>query len=569
MSLPKAAAISISETLSLLDGPKKTFAEGVANDQYVFWLGSGISRDKMPDLRNVAKHIMSELQSRADVADPDCRFVKALEEVVSCASPSPEELGRIDYSDDVKDWVDLDALAARLVQNYARMLNVTVDGEEDDYLLWDVLRAQEIYADPKIDPDTEHLCLGVLAAEGVASEMPTANWDTLIETAVTKLVGTQPILRIVVSPDEIRQSRMRANVYKFHGCAGSALKNPKQYRDLLVARYNQINGWGAKNKVMANFLRSLIVSKPTLMIGLSAQDANIQQLFADAEENMAWTWPSEPPAYVFSENALGSDQKSLLQNVYSQEYKAANRHAMVEEALFQAYAKPLLLSLVLYVLGAKLKLLVDLRLPHLEDKDRDLLHAGLTQGRDLVADVLSHEEPVVLELIEQFGRIIMMFRDGSLPIPANGIYAPLTAEPLDRMPADPNLLTSGMCELAVAASLIGMGVTKGFWKVEKADTATSDSGAFLVVGRSGPAKVYFVSNSRTATRLIVNGHVANSDDAILVHSHETAPRLARSPRRAPGRTGLSKLREVSIEELLEDGTDAEELLDGFRQKVAL
>ncbi|WP_170439605.1 SIR2 family protein [Ruegeria arenilitoris] len=567
--MPKAAAISISETLSLLDGPKKTFAEGVANDQYVFWLGSGISRDKMPDLRNVAKHIISELQSRADVADPNCRFVKALDEVVSCANPSPEELGRIDYSDDVKDWVDLDALAARLVQNYARMLNVTVDGEEDDYLLWDVLRAQEIYADPNIDPDTEHLCLGVLAAEGVASEMPTANWDTLIETAIRKLVGDQPILRTVVAPDEIRQNRMRANVYKFHGCAGSALRAPNLYRSLLVARDNQINGWSANNRVMANCLRNLIVSKATLMIGLSAQDANIQQLFSEAEENMPWSWPSEPPAYVFSENALGFDQKSLLKNVYSQDYNAASRPLMVDEALFQAYAKPLLLSLVLYVLSAKLKLLVDLKLPQLEDNDRELLHAGLKKCRDLVASALSHEEPMASELIGQIGRTLTMFREGGLPLPANGIYAPLTTEPLERMPADPNLSASGLCEFAIATGLIGMGINKGLWTVEKADTASPDSGAFSVVGRSGPAKLYFVSNGRTATKLIYNGHVANNDDAILVHSHETTPRLARSPRRAPGRTGLSKLREVSIEELLEGGTDAEELLDGFRQKVAL
>src|SRR3546814_9424739 len=94
-------------------------------------------------------------------------------------------------------WPDYEALAARLVGNYARMLDVPVDGEEADYLLWDVLDAANVYANPAIEPDAEHLCLAVLAIEGVASELPTANWDNLIERAVERLAGAQPVLRVV------------------------------------------------------------------------------------------------------------------------------------------------------------------------------------------------------------------------------------------------------------------------------------------------------------------------------------------------------------------------------------
>src|SRR3546814_10666413 len=82
-----------------------------------------------------------------------------------------------DWSSDVCSsdlWPDYEALAARLVGNYARMLDVPVDGEEADYLLWDVLDAANVYANPAIEPDAEHLCLAVLAIEGVASELPTA-----------------------------------------------------------------------------------------------------------------------------------------------------------------------------------------------------------------------------------------------------------------------------------------------------------------------------------------------------------------------------------------------------------
>src|SRR3546814_14024351 len=96
------------------------------------------------------------------------------------------------------------------------MLDVPVDGEEADYLLWDVLDAANVYANPAIEPDAEHLCLAVLAIEGVASELPTANWDNLIERAVERPAGAQPVLRVVVAPNAIRWNRLRANLYKFH-----------------------------------------------------------------------------------------------------------------------------------------------------------------------------------------------------------------------------------------------------------------------------------------------------------------------------------------------------------------
>src|SRR3954469_15301470 len=129
MPPPPAATISIRAALAMLDGPKNELAEGVCNDQYVFWLGSGISRERMPDLRDLAKRVLGTLQGLIAAGNPDCRFRKALNAVVLLAQPSPDEWGRIDLDQDPASWPDYDVLAARLVNNYARMLNVTVDGE--------------------------------------------------------------------------------------------------------------------------------------------------------------------------------------------------------------------------------------------------------------------------------------------------------------------------------------------------------------------------------------------------------------------------------------------------------
>lgn len=569
MAMPPAATISVRATLAMLDGEKREIADGVANDQYVFWLGSGISRERMPDLRDLAKRVLGTLQGLVVAGDPDCRFRKALNSVVVLAQPSPDEWARINFDQEPASWPDYDVLAARLVNNYARMLNVTVDGEQPDYLLWNVLDAAHVYADPSTEPDAEHLCLAALAIEGVASEMPTANWDNLIERAVQSLAGVQPVLRVVVAPNDVRWNRLRANLYKFHGCAQSAIDNEGQFRGLLVARSSQINGWAAQNPVMAPFLINFIVTRPTLMLGLSAQDSNIQGLFAAAQATMAWPWPSNPPAYAFSENALGADQECLLQNVYHQDFSPANRPQMEAEALVQAYAKPLLLSLYLYVVTAKLKALIGIGAPGLTLIDRDKLHDGLEQARNLVADGVSPNAVIVAELFAHFGRAVTMLRNGSLPDPVNGTYSPITTEPLHRMPADMTLSGSGVCQFAIASGLIGLGLARGLWTAAKADLADDTSGAVVLNGRSGPAKIYFAASAQAAIRLGTNGLIADNDDAVIIHSHENPPPMPRYPRRAPGRTGLANIREVSIEALMDGGTEVEDLLARFRNQVAL
>ena len=60
-----------------------------------------------------------------------------------------------------------------------------------------------------------------------------------------------------------------------------------------------------------------------------------------------------------------------------------------------------------------------------------------------------------------------------------------------------------------------------------------------------------------------------SDDGIIVPSLETYHSVRRSPRSAPGRTGISALREVSIAELCDDISSADLLLQRFREEVAL
>jgi hypothetical protein len=68
--------------------------------------------------------------------------------------------------------------------------------------------------------------------------------------------------------------------------------------------------------VIGKATASLATTQRTLMIGLSAQDTNIQDIFADAEATMQWPWPCTPPAHVFAEDAIGMNQRHRLRCVY-------------------------------------------------------------------------------------------------------------------------------------------------------------------------------------------------------------------------------------------------------------
>ncbi|HEX2531870.1 MAG TPA: hypothetical protein VHK70_10445, partial [Burkholderiaceae bacterium] len=134
-------------------------AKGVSEDHYALWLGSGISFNRVPGLRLVVEQVLRFLQQQVVHGDPDCRFRRALEKIRGLAGLSDDEKARNDVDQPIEDWPDLPTINERLVNNYARMLDITVDGEEDDYLLWEGVDVAGTYADPAVVPDAEHFCI--------------------------------------------------------------------------------------------------------------------------------------------------------------------------------------------------------------------------------------------------------------------------------------------------------------------------------------------------------------------------------------------------------------------------
>ena len=566
--------ISVRDTLKLLDGPFEPFAAGVSNGLYAFWLGSGISFERAPRLYDLVCKVIEYVRSRIDPANPHCKFGRSMQEILTLASASKEERARSKFDEAFTSWPDQDAIASRLVNSYAKLLGQTVDGEEPDYLLWTVIDVGATFADPAMTPDVEHLCLATLSLEGTVSEMLSANWDPLVERAVDILTDGNAALSptVVARPVDLQLPRKKTRLIKFHGCAVKAQAAPDQYRQWLVASNDQVAAFctQANNQGLVTALTHIVESKRTLMLGLSAQDANIQSIFNKAANELTWRLDDPPPSYVFSEQDLGMDQRSLLNNVYRDQVTPANRAAVYEAARIQAYARRLLTALLLDVWSRKLQALINLAPGLLPQVERQSLCTGIVSLRNHLADAAEPKLEFIDALLNRFGRACKLLRDGQIEHP-NVRFEPITNDVVSALAGNPALGVLGLREAAVALGLVGMGLISNHWVVE-AESLDKESGVLAMTGKGSAAartKVYLTASAAGAALLRSEGHLVEAESPLLIQSQKLAVPMTRSPRGSSGRTGLPKAREVSISTLLQTYATADDLYEAFRQELAL
>ncbi len=569
---PTAATITISETLALLDGPFERLASGVADGKYALWLGSGISFGRVEGLKTVVQRVIEFLRRKIDPGASPCRFREALNQALDLASPSTEERTRFDFERAFEEWPDAKALTQRLIGRYSQLLDIAILGEEEDFLLWEGARVTDTYADPNLQPDVEHLCIALLMLEGVVPHVATANWDGLIERAAEQLSGSDQAVRICVSPAQLRDPARRSTLYKFHGCAILAANDPAEYRPRLVARQSQIVRWleDLDNAALINQLVGLTTTHPTLMMGMSAQDVNIQGIFARAEQTMPWGWPDTQPALVFSTESLGADHRTLLKNVYRTAFNSANRDAILASAHIRAYAKPLLVALVLAVLCLKYQRLVELAPGNLADSDLTRLKAGVSELRNMIGDTVEPDAlRFVHNLIRQNSRAFGIFLDGALRPDTDRTYVPAVPHPLHNMATDAALPLSGLRELGVLLGILGLGLTGGVWKLDLAEADVAAAGTIRLATARSEVRLLMVDNSFAALRLMNSGDLSDDDPGtVVVHCRELVAPMTRSPRSAPGRTGIITLREISIFDLLAQASSLDDLMQLFREEIA-
>lgn len=545
-------------------------ATAVGNREFSLWVGSGISLGRAPGLSDLISLVIDYLQERSDPIQPACRFRRALFDVLRLAALDDDAIEALPLNSPFSSWSERDSITSALRQRYSELLDVRVDGERDDFLLWEAADVRSTYGSLS-SPDAEHLCIALLLLEGAFETIPCANWDGLIEAAVRDLSGSDNSLQVIVDPERLRDPPAQARLVKFHGCAVLARDDPTTFRKFLVGSQSQITFWPHNPQFAAvrDDLRNVATSFRTLMMGLSLQDTNLQDLFAASRATLPWTWPCDPaaPGHIFFERSLGAKQKNMLKVSYGENF-GEHRSDIEQAALFPAFARESLLALVLHVTCQKLEALCDIALD-----TRASMADGTRQGlRFLRNQLASGAETDALQFINLYiaawASIGSDFRERA----SNrlGRYEPISPLAVKSLADDANVARSGIGEAAIAVGQLGLGASSGAWSLS---VRSSDGRIQAQATRPNapPVTIFFVSDASAAIRLIASGTV-ESETSVVIHSDDAWAKLhpsRRAPTSAPGRTGQIEIRHVSMRELITASSNENDLSRRFAEEVTL
>jgi hypothetical protein len=575
-----ATTISVLDTLHKLDNDFGAMAAALENGEFALWVGSGISQ-KAPSLGNLVTRAVEFLRQRT--ADPatSAKYRPAL--------ASALKYGGADIADvepylgaSFALWPNYTQIRDALWNRYSELLDVRLQGEPNDFMLWDAVDVREAFS--RLDPPaSEHLSIAILILEGALREVASANWDGFIEAAIEQLAGTiEGNLQVVVDPAHLRDAPGKARLLKFHGCIIHATHNPGTYRNSLIASKTQILNWPEAQASAA--MRAEVISAATnlkaLMVGLSLQDVNLQSVFVRARQTNPWPWPCAPhaQAHVFCENEIGEGQRQILKTVYADAYND-NIPDIEGSAHLKAWGEQVLLALVLKLIADKLVVLMRLSV---EGKpiaaSADEMASSLKRLRDAIAVRATGDRTAFANAaIALWSRIISLFRTGELPA-APTAYQLISGSSPSQLAHDANARAASFGELAVALALLADGQTDGLWQLSGPTNAGLPAGALTSTATwasAQPRTIFFVRTAKVALDLQKRGAFAN-DNTIVIHADDAWHQLQqpgtpspRRPKRSPGRTGGPTTLHVSITQLAEAEPDIAALRKRFSSEVTL
>lgn len=562
---PVAAAPTVSSALALLRDKFPELTAGVSNGKYAFWLGSGISRDRMPMLERIMLELLTFLQG---LAENDKDYDLALDEVLEAANWNASVPREIPPS----KWPGIEQITKSMSDNYARVLDVQVNGQPEDHLLWDGARMVEAFAGESAI-DTEHICLAILTLEQVAEDLVSANWDGLIEKAVARLDSRSTALKVHILSSDFRENPGRPQLIKFHGCAVKAKSDPSKYRGALVGRSSQIERLAttanSQNPAMERVMVQVANERPTLMLGLSAQDIDIRAVFIRGVSGQAYGWPKDKGAFIVSEPTLGQDQIEILKQVYGENF-VPNAAAIKGSANFPTFAKPLLVSLVLDVLFSKLKASLSVSdLRTFSPVEVELLKRDLDNMEKAIAEYCEGGHLArVLAMLGTFTQLADLARTGRLLPPSRVPYTPLSFGPVSEIALDNNRTPPETSFLAtVLAVLWGCG-NEDDWEFSL--KSLHRSGFLAVTTASSEARIFLATSEAAALNMKRDGLFDPNDSrTVVIRPGSTANTPHRSPSRALGRSRTPGMREVGFTDLLSSSSTATELRARLRERATL
>lgn len=562
---PTATQISVRQVLAKFDTDFSDTARALENGEFAVWLGSGISR-KAPNLGNLIETALDHLRLRSIDPATSEKYKPALEEALTLAGVVPAAV-EMQFSHPLAAWPERQQIIDALWNQYSRVLDIRVHGEQSDYILWSAVDIRTAFANPA-PPAAEHLCIAILILEGAVRTIASANWDGYIESAVSRLSsGSAGLLQVVVDPNHLRDAPGRAQLLKFHGCIEHATQDEAGYRRYLTGSHTQIMEWpvAADFAAMRGAIVNVAMNQKALVLGLSIQDSNLQGVFTQAKQINPWPWPCAPaaPAHVFCEDEIKQGQRVVLRVVYGNSYN--NHSAAIHAAShLRSWAEQVLIALVLQLLTDKLARLTELWLGSIGkaalSSDCAVL---LKELRNSVADLAAYDPvdqcraPFVNALIAAWSRLLSLFRSGVLPSDPTA-YETLNNSVPNLLAADQNAQATGLGRLGIVLAMLQQGRARGHWELSLPANEELASGALQAraprpTGVDRP--IFLVKSATEAVLLQKNGAFAN-DNAIVVHADDTWQQMAsghtsaRQPRAAPGRTGRKGVTHVSVEGLM-------------------
>lgn len=578
---PTATDITVKQVVEKFDAEFDTVASAIERGEFALWVGSGISRSA-PSLGGLIERAMEFMRVRAVDAATSATYLPALREMLQLADRDPAALEHR-FATRYTAWPEAKAITDALWNRYSRVLDIRIAGTPTDFVLWNAVDIRDAFANPK-PPAAQHLCIAILILEGAVGMIASANWDGFIEAAVKRLSGdVAGVLQVIVDPAQMRDPPGRAQLLKFHGCIVHAADDPARYRQYLTGSHTQINEWPEEPRFAA--MRALVVNaatnKKTLVLGLSIQDSNLQNVFARAKAVHPWPWPCAPAAaaHVFCEDEIKQGQRDVLRVVYGDAYNN-DIDGILERAHIRAWAEQVLIALVLRTITDKLSKLMEMWLAATGKAaiagDLSLPLVGL---RDALAD-LAIEDPVDESRtpatdrgIRLWSRMLALFRTGALPTLPDA-YETLSPSSQALLAADPNTLSNGLGQLATALALLQHGVGTGQWTIGEPESGDATSGCAFARGTRPGAQarpLFIVKSAAEAITLQGSGAFAN-DNAVVIHADDTWIRMSGSARRvrgAPGRTGHVGPIHVSVSEVVGRSGNAAELHGTFSAAMIL
>jgi len=580
---PSATEITVRQVLVKLDGDFASTAKAVENGEFALWVGSGISQ-KAPSLGDLVAAAMEYIRFRAVDPATAAAFMPALDEALEIAGTGRAVVGAdVDRSFD--EWTLRSDIVDALWNRYSRVLDIRVQGEPSDFVLWEAIDIRRQFAHT-VPPAAAHLCIAILVLEGAVHTIASANWDGFIEAAVERLgAGVPGLLQIVVDPDHLRGSPGKATLLKFHGCIVHADEDPASYRKYLTGSYTQIMRWPVNPLFasMRNAVRNAATNRKSLVLGLSIQDMNLQGVFTEAAEVHPWPWPCAPaaPGHVFCEDAIRLGQRDVLRIVYGDAYND-HMNDIHRSSHMRAWGEQVLVALVLKMVADKLIRLMELALAA---DGKAALAANFTSSlndlRDIMADGATVDAAdrsrtsAVDHGIAIWSRLLSVFRAGILQRDPTA-YEAISSSGPDILAADPNAQSNNLGRLAIMLALLEYGRAAGFWSLAASAGSELPAGvAAMQLARASAAvrPLFLVKSASEAIRLEADCAYAN-DNAVVIHAddiwHRTrAARSSRRPSGAPGRTGSVEPTHVSLGDLLQRIADVDGLRDAFVAEVML